>query len=112
MTIGDRSKTSSADGTSCQRLNKIKVKANQLDEKREEIHDGSAFDSLGYEHDDDKGGRAKLFNSRDNRHHIAGKGNPRRDYQECGPIFTKPGLDPLFTVGIMKGNNPPDPIFP
>ena len=59
----------------------LKVQANQLNEEGEEVHDRGAFDSLGYEYDDEKTGRVELFDSSNDRHQIAGKGNPRRDYQ-------------------------------
>jgi hypothetical protein len=59
----------------------LKVQANQLNEEGEEIHDRCALDSLSHEHDDEKTGRVELFDSSNDRHQIAGKGNPRRDYQ-------------------------------
>ena len=89
----------------------LQVHANQLNEEGEEVHDRCAFDSLGHEHDDEKGGRVKLFDSSDNRHHIAGKGNPWRDYQQRCPIFTKPSPDHLFAFGVMEGDDPAYPVF-
>ena len=59
----------------------LKVQANQLNEEREQVHDRGAFNSFGYEYDDEKTGRVELFDSSNDRHQIAGKGNPRRDYQ-------------------------------
>jgi len=90
----------------------LQVHANQLNEGGEQVHDRCAFDSLGHEHDDEKGGRVKLFDSSDNRHHIAGKGNPWRDYKQRSPIFTKPSPDPLFAFGVMERDDPAYPVLP
>jgi hypothetical protein len=79
----------------------LKVQANQLNEEGEEVHNRCAFDILSHEHDDEKCGRVILFDSSDDWHQIAGKGNPWRDYQQRCPVFAKPSPDPLFAFGII-----------